>query len=78
MISLKELTNKQIKNITIRFDNIKDFEIIKSLSPENGETDVTILLDKDEKIHKFNLKNKRKVNIQLLNTLDLAEKVVLE
>ena len=78
MISLKELTNKQIKNITIRFDNIKDFEIIKSLSSENGETDVTILLDKDEKIHKFNLKNKRKVDIQLLNTLDLAEKVVLE
>ena len=78
IISLKELTNKQIKNITIRFDNIKDFEIIKSLSSENGETDVTILLDKDEKIHKFNLKNKRKVDIQLLNTLDLAEKVVLE
>jgi len=78
MISLKELTNKQIKNITIRFDNIKDFEIIKNLSSENGETDVTILLDKDEKIHKFNLKNKRKVDIQLLNTLDLVEKVVLE
>ena len=78
MISLKELTNKQITNITIKFDNIKDFEIIKSLSSENGETDVTILLDKDEKIHKFNLKNKRKVDIQLLNTLDLAEKVVLE
>ena len=29
MISLKELINKQIKNITFKFNNIKDFQKIK-------------------------------------------------
>ena len=29
MISLKELTNKQIKNITFKFNNIKEFKKIK-------------------------------------------------
>ncbi len=78
IISLKELTNKQIKNITFKFDNIKDFEKIKNLSSKDGETEVKILLDKDKKIHRFSLKNKRKVNNQLLNTLNLEENVVIE
>ena len=56
MISLKELTNKQIKNITFKFNNIKDFKKLKNLSKKDGETDVKIIFDKDNKIHKFKLK----------------------
>ncbi len=37
-----------------------------------------ILLDKDNKIHKFLLKDKRKVNNQLLNSLNLLENVVID
>ena len=37
-----------------------------------------VLLDKDNKIHKFQLKDKRKVNNQLLNSLNLHENVVID
>ena len=78
MISLKELTNKQIKNITFKFNNINDFHKIRNLSSINGETEISIIYDKDNKIHKFQLKNKRKVNNHLLNTLNLVENLVIE
>ena len=78
MISLKELTNKQIKNITFKFNNINDFHKIRNLSSINGETEIYIIYDKDNKIHKFQLKNKRKVNNHLLNTLNLVENLVIE
>ena len=35
---------------------------------------VKFLLDKNNKIHKFQLKDKRKVNNKLLNSLNLVEK----
>ncbi len=78
MMSLKELTNKQIKNITFKFNNIEDFHKIKKLSSINGETEINILFDKDNKIHKFMLKDKRMVNNHQLNTLNLDENVVIE
>ena len=42
------------------------------------KTGINILLDKDNKIHKFQLKDKRKVNNQLLNSLNLLENVVID
>ena len=78
IISLKELTNKQIKNITLKFNNINDFHKIRNLSSINGETEIYIIFDKDNKIHKFQLKNKRKVNNHLLNTLNLVENLVID
>ena len=78
MMSLKELTNKQIKNITFKFSNIEDFHKIKKLSTINGETEINILFYKDNKIHKFKLKDKRNLNNNQLNTLNLAENVVID
>ena len=78
MISLKELTNKPIKNITFKFFNKKDFNKLNKLSTIGGETDVKIQLNENDKIHTFQLKSKRKVNNQLLNTLNLNENVIID
>ncbi len=78
MISLKELFNQPIKNITFKFREIEDLKKLKDLSHINGETAVKVLLDKNNKIHTFQLKDKRKVNNQLLNSLNLTENVVIE
>ena len=75
---LKELSNKQLTNITYKFNNIEEFKKIKKLDVIDGKTDVNIILDKDNKIHKFLLKDKRKVNNQLLNSLNLLENVVID
>ena len=78
IISLNELTNKQISNITFKFKNIEELKKIKKLSLKDGKTTVNIMLDKDNKIHKFHLQNKRKINNQLLNSLNLLENVEIE
>ena len=78
MISLKELNNKQIKNIIFKFSNLDDFQKLKKLSFEDAETEVKILFDKGDKIHLFQLKDKRKVNNQLLNSMNLIENILIE
>ena len=59
-------------------DEIDDLYKLKNLSVKDGNTDVKILIDKNSKIYKFELKDKRKINNQLLNTLNLSENVVIE
>ena len=78
IISLDELINKPIKVITFKFNDSEGLLKLKDLSAKEGETEVKILLEKDDKIHKFEFKLKRKINYQLLNTLNLAENIVLE
>ncbi len=76
MISLKELINKQITNITFKFYTFDEFQKIKNFSSKDGETKINILLDKDNKIYRFQLKDKKKVNHELLNSLNLLKNVV--
>ena len=78
LVALNELINKPIKNITFRFKAFKDLEKLKNLSKEGGETDVKVIFDKNEEICSFTLKDKRKLNNQLLNSLNLVENVINE
>ncbi len=78
MILLKDLLNKPIKNITFKFEDFQDFYKLNHLSKNSAETEVKIILYKNDKIHTFQLKDKRKVNNQLLNTLNLTKNIVIE
>ncbi len=78
IISLKEIINKPIKKITFKFNDIHDLKRLKKLDKNNGETEVKVVVDKNNEIHYFSLKSKRKINNQLLNTLNLAENVLIE
>ena len=48
------------------------------LETENGESDIMIILEENDKIMTFKLNEKRKLNNELLNTLDLEENIVIE
>ena len=78
MVLLKDLFNKPIKNITFKFKDVKDLEILNKLSNKNAETDVKIILNKNKNKHIFHLKNKRKINYELLNLLNLVENIVID
>ena len=78
IVPLKELINKPYKNITFKFNEIDDLHKLKNLSVKDGNTEVKILMDKNSKIYKFELKDKRKINNQVLNTLNLSENVVID
>ena len=78
MISLKELIEKPIQNITFKFSEINDLMKLKNLTSEDGQTEIRIFLERNNKINKFMLKNKRKVNNKLLYSLNLIENVIIE
>ena len=46
------------------------------LSKDDGETDIKILLDINENLLTFLLKDKRKVNNKLINSLNLEENII--
>ena len=51
---------------------------LKNLTSEDGQTEIRIFLDRNNKIHEFMLKNKRKVNNKLLYSLNLIENMIIE
>ena len=78
IVSLKDIINKPIKKITFKFNNLKDVSKLKKLSQNDGETDIKILIERDDKLLSFQLKNKRKLNNSLLNTFNLVENVIID
>ncbi len=78
IVSLKEFINKPLKNITFKFSNVNEMLKIKTLSKKDADTEVKILLHKDNELMTFKLKDKRKVNNNLINSLKLNENVVFD
>ena len=78
IVSLKDVINKEIKSITFEFKNIKDLDKLKNLSKKDGNTEIKISLNLNDKDLTLMLKNKRKVDYQLLNTLNLADNVIVD
>ncbi len=75
IISLRDVANQQIKNITLNFKNIKDIHKLKKLSKKDGGTNIKILLNQNNKVITFELREKRFVNNSLLNSLNLIENI---
>ena len=78
IISLKDVIDKPIKNITFKFNNIEDCKKIESLSSLKGETEVKILVVRENDMLTFELRDKRKIDNRLLNSLNLVENVLTE
>ena len=70
--------NTQISNITFKFNDFQDFKKLDQLSTKDGETDVSIHLEKADQKMFFKLKNKRKINNKLINSLNLKENVIID
>ena len=76
IFSLKDVINGPIKSIDLNFDNIDDIYKLKKLGKKNGETDVKVLIESNNQILTFKLKDKRFVNNELLNSLDLVKNLI--
>ena len=69
IVSLKEIINKPIKEITFNTEEINSLENISNLTKENGNTEVKIIFKDDEKKITYKLKNKRKIDRKSLESL---------
>ena len=73
ILSLKDVINKPINKIVFKFKDFKDLIKLKKLNLKDGETEVKVYVESDDKIIKFKLKEKRKIDYNLLNTLNLEK-----
>ena len=62
IISLKDVIDKPIKNITFKFKNFNDLYKLENLDKKNGQTDVRVIVDNDNEILTFKVKNRRKID----------------
>ena len=76
IVSLHDALNKQLKNITLNFDNINEIHKLKKLDKKNGETVIKVLINKNDEIFTFQLKDKRFVSNKLLNALNLDKNLI--
>ena len=76
IVSLQEVINKPLENVTFECLNLADIDKLKSLSKKDGNTRVKILYKKDKEELIFELKDKRKLDNKLINLLNLTENVV--
>ena len=78
IISLKEVIDRPIKNITFKVKNFNDLKKIENFEKIDGKTRVKIVVEKDNEILTFQLKNKRKINNKLLNVHNLTDYSIIE
>ena len=75
--SLADLLNQNYKSIKFKFKGIEELSKLKKLTTVQGETDVEVHLLEDDKTIVFKLKNKRKINNKLINSLNLSENIIV-
>ena len=76
IITLKEVINKPIDLLKLKFNDLSELEKIKHLKKDEGKTSIKFeLLDKQNKLV-FDLKNKRKIDFKQINSLKIKENLI--
>ena len=73
IIPINHFINKSYNNVTIEINGKSNMEELKNLLNEPGETKVQIKVKRNSKIYIFSLKNTRKFNFSIFNTLKNKE-----
>jgi len=76
IISLKEILNKPIDEVQIKFNDIEELNKIKSLSKINGKTKITINIKDKTQTFSFKLNENRKIDRNLIKSLKIEENIV--
>jgi len=69
IVSLKDLLNTQLDQITFSLNSIKQLDELSKFLPQNGRTIIKIELSDKKNIYKFELKNKRNIDRKTLNLI---------
>ena len=78
VILLKDILNKPIEHLKFNFKNIDELEKIKNVSKIDGNTTIELELKDDNTHLTFKLKDKRKIDHKLINSLKIKENIVID
>ena len=76
IITLEEVINKPIDKIKFSINNLSELEKLAQFKNLDGKTKMSFVINDGNKKLYFNLKDKRKVDYKLLNTLKINENLV--
>ena len=78
IITLKEVINKPIDLLKLKFNDLSELQKIKYLKKDEGKTSIKFeFQDKQYKLV-FDLKDKRKIDFKQLNSLKIKENLIPE
>ena len=67
------MVNKSISEVVFKLNDINKIDLLESLSKENGNTDVKLILNENGNKLMFKLKEKRKIDRKIINSLKNKE-----
>ena len=73
IISFNEVVNKSISEVVFKLNDINKIDLLEGLSKENGNTDVKLVLNENGNKLMFKLKEKRKIDRKIINSLKNKE-----
>ena len=78
ILSLKDVINKSLKDITFEFSNFNELSVLKSLSKENAKTKVKFIINDNQRKLFFELKDRRYLDQKIINSLNLDQNILDE
>ena len=76
IVSLKDVINKPIDQLKLSIKNLSELVILSKLQSQDGKTSMFFeIFDGNNKLS-FELKDKRKIDYKLLNTLKINENLI--
>ena len=69
IVSLKDLLNRPIQEVTFNLKSSKELDEISKFLPENGNTIIKIRISDKNNDYSFQLKNKRNIDRKTINLL---------
>ena len=78
IITLKEVINKPIDLLKLKFNDLSELQKIKYLKKDEGKTSIKFELQNKQSKLVFDLKDKRKIDLKQLNSLKIKENLILD
>jgi len=69
IVSLKNLLNKPIEEVTFKLKSLKELDELSKFLPKNGDTLIKIKLSDENNVFNFQLENKRNIDRKTINLL---------
>tara|TARA_Y100000741_G_scaffold143860_1_gene108647 strand:+ start:45 stop:3455 length:3411 start_codon:yes stop_codon:yes gene_type:complete len=78
IVSLKEIINSSFDEIKFKINTLDELSKIKDLSKKDGKTQITFVISDKGNNYTFSLNDKRYVDNNLINSLNIRENIMIE
>ncbi len=77
IVTLKDVLNKTFDDLKFKINTIEELSKLKKLTKEGGKTKITFQISDDQNDYTFALKDKRNIDNNIINELELRKNIVL-